>query len=108
MTEETRTWHQFITDADQIDDPAELRKLIGTVARELHEAEETLRRAESRGEVMREQADRAASAIRAAAARRAAIQTKIISELQKMLPAATQQARKGKPALLRMILRATK
>ena len=48
------------------------------------------------------------AAIRKAAALRASIQEKIMREMKALTPKAIAQARAGKPALLRMILRATR
>ena len=108
MTEETRSWHQFITDADNTEDVKALRLLVAAAARELFEAEETIRHMESRNRSAEGVAERAQQQIRKAAAARAAIAAQLMAEMKKMVPAALAQAKKGKPALLRMILRSTK
>lgn len=46
--------------------------------------------------------------MRSAAAARAQIAAKIMTEIKAMIPAALAQAKKGKPALLRLILRSTR
>jgi len=53
-------------------------------------------------------AARAAAQIARAASARAKIAAEAVSALQSLLPAAKAQAKKGKPALLRMILRASR
>ena len=65
------------------------------------ELEDQLHGSESRSELAKAQIARAAAA-------RASIARAAIRELQKLMPAAIAQAKKGKPALLRMILRATR
>jgi hypothetical protein len=101
-------WHQYIFDAEKTDDPQALRKLIADCARELNEAELRVDHLERQARGLDRVADRAAAAIRKAAAIRAGIAAQAIAELAALLPEAKAQAKKGKPALLRMILRATK
>ena len=73
------------------------RDLIARVRR----LESELHRGDRRAELARNEIVKAAGA-------RAAIAAAAIRELAALLPAAKAQAQKGKPALLRMILRATK
>ena len=75
----------------------ENRRLLvqnGNLQRQLHGAEH--------GE------DKQLAQIRAAAAARAEIAATAMREFKKLLPTAIAQAKKGKPALLRMILRASR
>lgn len=72
----------------------ELQTRIGELERELHGQDR--------------QQDAQLAKIRAAAAARAEIAAKIMAEMKAMVPAALAQAKKGKPALLRLILRSTR
>ena len=77
-------------------------------ARELYEAEETIRHMQSQAHSFDRRADIARNEIAKAALARAQIASRAIAELKKLLPPAIAQAQKGKPALLRMILRASR
>lgn len=52
--------------------------------------------------------DKGIEALRAAAELRASVQKQIMAEMKALTPKAIQQARQGKPALLRLILRSTR
>jgi hypothetical protein len=83
-------------------------KAMTWFSREYRELSQYASQMERRLESADHQADASVATIREAAAQRATIAAKAIRELKKLLPTALSQAKKGKPALLRMILRATK
>jgi hypothetical protein len=109
--DETRTITDPEADADKISagNPgnqviAKLRTLVYEASmfyRNLSEVHKHCRQTE------REQDDAIAQIARVAE-ERAAIQLKLLREMKALMPRAVTQARAGKPALLRMILRATR
>ena len=74
----------------------------------IREDADTIRHMQSDLHSADHQSAKAVAAIREAAAIRAKIAKEAIAALAGMLPEAKRQAKKGKPALLRMILRASK
>ena len=105
--EELGPW-EYVDQAGKTADVAALRKIVGQIAREWNLTTEQLNRLHSELSQQEAQDERAALDLRRANAARQVVAAKAIRALAKLLPIAIAQARKGKPALLRMILRATK
>jgi hypothetical protein len=85
-----------------------MAKCFTELQRMIREQATEARRIESKLHQLESGAGAAASKIAAAAEARARIATEAVAALAKLLPAAKAQARKGKPALLRLILRASR
>jgi hypothetical protein len=107
MTED-HGWHQYITDAEKTQDTAMLRKLVSDCALELDEAEKRISHLERELHSEDRRAEFAKTQLAKAAAARARIASQAVAALRELVPQAKAQAKKGKPALLRMILRATR
>jgi hypothetical protein len=111
MAEERDSVWRFIEKAKTESDPQKLRAIVGDVTRELFEVTETLRTIERAIERQEAQDEASDEALKAAKRARQRVAIKAIRALTKLLPSAIQQARDKKnprPALLRLILRATK
>jgi len=74
----------------------------------IRELDQENRHLTSRAEARSAQAERGLEKIRRAATARADIAASAVAALRDLLPTAKTQAKKGKPALLRMILRASR
>ncbi len=106
--EEDIVWWEHIARINRETEPEKIKQRGRECAQALRDAQDEiaeLNRQIDKAETAEQKADRD---LKQAHAARQAVAAKAIRALAKLLPKAIQQASAGKPALLRLILRATK